>query len=210
MPHGGSLEFSAPPYRASATRAQWRHRTPSSRPAAGPPGSHRRAPWSCAPRVPRGGRARCPHRAAAPRCRAYPACPVAVVRDAWPPGHPARTAVTHTHYPGGAIRTSRPTAITPPRRIAHYAPRPRAASPRCRAHPACPVAVRTRVSRGGRARCPHRAAAPRRGARLSIPCPVAVRTPRAPLPCAPFVPPLRAARCLAATARGGSPPLGSA
>ena len=56
-----------------------------------------------------------------------------------------------------------------------------------RAHRPCPV-VRSRC---GRARCPHRAAAPRRDARLGHPaifaCPVVVRTRCAPLPCAPLV-----------------------
>ena len=167
MPHGGSLEFSAPPYRASATRAQWRHRTPSSQPAAGPPLTRPpRAPLPCAPPVSRGRANRsCPVAVRTPRvpwpcvprvphCRAHRSCPVAVGRD---------------------------VPIAPP----------------------CPVAVRTprvpwpcvpRVSRG----------------RAYPACPVAVRTPRAPWSCAPRVPPLRAARCLAATARGGSPPLGSA
>ena len=48
-------------------------------------------------------------------------------------------------------------------------------------HPACPVAVRTTrapspspCARRGRARCPHRAAAPWRGARLGIPRPTAI------------------------------------
>ena len=82
---------------------------------------------------------------------------------------------------------------------------------RCRAYPACPVAVRT-------ARVPHFRAhrscpvAVGRDVPIAPPRPGAVRglASRAPLPCAPRVPPLRAARCLAATARGGSPPLGSA
>ena len=54
-----------------------------------------------------------------------------------------------------------------PKAIFHrYFPRPRSmAAPRCRAPWSCPV-VRSRC---GRARCPHRAAAPRRGARLCIP-----------------------------------------
>ena len=73
------------------------------------------------------GRARCPHRAAAPsaRCVAWHrahaesfACRGSVrgtVRGR--AAHPARchdrAAITHAHYPGGAMGTSRPTAITP-------------------------------------------------------------------------------------------------
>ena len=45
--------------------------------------------------------------------------PVAVGLDVWPPGLPARAAITHAHYSSGAMGTSRPTAIrhakcTPP------------------------------------------------------------------------------------------------
>ena len=57
------------------------------------------------------------------------------------------------------------------------APRPLAPVPPCRAHPCrAQFAGSMPVSRCGRARCPHRAAAPQRGARLGIPrhCPFLV------------------------------------
>ena len=71
-------------------------------------------------------------------------------------------AGTPAHYPGGAIETSRPTAITPHRRAPLRAPR---AGPVVRSHRAHygPVPLRGLIamrSRRGRARCPHRAAAP--------------------------------------------------
>ena len=94
-----------------------------------------------------------------------------------PPARPvaASYATSHSYYPCGAMGTSRPTAITPtkfaraprrtptPRRIARGgSPLARGGSPpRCAAmplrtsHPRAPL-----VRLGGRARCPHRAAAP--------------------------------------------------
>ena len=91
---------------------------------------------------------------------------------------PLLTRITHAHYPGGAMGTSRPTAITP----AIYAPR---------AHRPYPVAVR----RCGGARC--LAAGPPGSRRRAIDAVrgLASRAPR------PFArggsPPI---------ARGGSPP----
>ena len=65
---------------------------------------------------------------------------------------PLPTRITRAHYPGGAMGTSRPTAITP----AIFAPPlpPRITPP---VRPAPYPVVRSRC---GRARCPHRAAAP--------------------------------------------------
>ena len=71
-----------------------------------------RVPLPCAPLVWLGGRARCPHRAAAPRrgarlCfphtpraawRAHLSCGLAVGRDAWPPGLPSRAAAPSARY----------------------------------------------------------------------------------------------------------------
>ena len=57
-------------------------------------------------------------------------------RDAWPPGLPARAAITHAHYPGGAIGTSRPTAITPPPASRPAPPAPIARPPHARSTPA--------------------------------------------------------------------------
>ena len=98
------------------------------------------APWSCAPLVRHGGRARCPHRAAAPsaRCVAWHPAPslcVPLVRLAPYRTLPTRDAhvITHAHYPGGAMGTSRPTAITPAK-YAHHYPR------------ALPVAARRRIA----------------------------------------------------------------
>ena len=83
----------------------------------GAPDSRRRAPWSCAPPVSRarvslrglfamrsrGGRARCPHRAAVPRGRAHRPCPV-------PVSHCGRARCSPVGAPG-------------PRPHAHCAPR---------------------------------------------------------------------------------------
>ena len=86
-------------------------------------------------------------------------------------GHYARVVHTATghahyapnirtaHYPGGAMGTSRPTAITPghaTRKIRGTITHAKFARAPWRAHRPCPV-VRSRC---GRARCPHRAAAP--------------------------------------------------
>ena len=105
-----------------------------------------------------------------------------------PPLHP-RGALAH--YPGGAIGTSRPTAITPANGILRHHPRPVAAHLRHVPFPctsaaphSCPVAV-------GRDTCPSgfptRAAAPHgavRGlaSRAPLPGPVIARRYRAPLP----------------------------
>ena len=122
--------------------------------------------------VPRCGRARCPHRAAAPsaRCvawhRAPSPCPVVVSRcgrarclAAGPPGsrrHYPR-ALPVAHYPGGAIGTSRPTAITPAWCAPLVSPRPA---------PSAPVAVSPSPRRSVPWPCPV--------VRSPLPCPVAV------------------------------------
>ena len=83
-------------------------------------------PWSCAPPVPRCGRARCPHRAAAPsaRCAAWH-CAVWNRAPRWGAGVTGRRALrgyrgAHGDAPGKTLSVC-PMAITP----AHY-PRPRA------------------------------------------------------------------------------------
>ncbi len=102
-----------------------------------------------------------------------------------PPLHPRITRAARwspVGHPG-----LRPTAITPAK-FARALPGRGACR---RAHHTCPV-VRSRC---GRARCPHRAAAPWRGAQLGIvrpcgahlSCALVVRTSRAPSPCAPLV-----------------------
>ena len=107
-------------------------RAPSPRPRAAP---RRRAPSPRPTLVSRCGRARCPHRAAAPHrprwltaavrgfASHYPLCrapsPLAPPRSLprraphYPLSRRCRPAITHAHYPGGAMGTSRPTAITP-------------------------------------------------------------------------------------------------
>ena len=72
----------------------------------------------CAPPVPRCGS---PSRCAAWQVAHTESCPRHGARQGRAPGAmlgrrclPARAAITHAHYPGGAIGTSRPTAITPP------------------------------------------------------------------------------------------------
>ena len=108
---------------------------------------------------------------------------------AWHPASPDAHATVARALPGRRDRD-----IAPYRHYTrewHPAPSP---APRCRAPPPCSVAVHLRratlVSRYGRARCPHRAAAPHgavRGlaSRASLPGPVIARPCCAPLPRTP-------------------------
>ena len=129
------------------------------------------------------------------RCRAHPSCPVAVGRDV-PIAPPRHRRGAYLCIPRPRRRAASPAV----RGFASRAPA-RAPVPRCRAHPSCGIAVHTPraaspcaslVRLGGRARCPHRAAA------LS-----AVRglASRAPLPCAPPVRTPPVPRCPCAVAR---------
>ena len=153
-----------------------------------------RAPLPHAPLVTHGGRARCPHRAAAPRRGARlchtraPTHPVATRTSRaplsyLPPLHPLNSRRHYTrHYSGGAIGTSRPTAITPSHIRCQYARELRTARalartswcappvPRCRAHRPCPVAVGRDV--------PIAPPCHRRGARLCHPHPARRATAR--------------------------------
>ena len=121
-----------------------------------------------------------PRSTPAPRCRAPHSRLVAVGRDVpiAPPRHRrgarlciplllVRTPLSHAHYPGGAMGTSRPTAITPANGILRHHSRPVAVR-HTRAPLPCARHPRPRIARGG---------SPPRAARTWPPPPVGAPHP---------------------------------